>query len=49
MAGGMFADASNPDFPYPTKADQDAWEYVIPKFKKIQTATFDYDQNNSEK
>lgn len=47
--GGLYADASNPSFPYITEADQDAWEYVMPTFKNIQTHSIDLDQNNSEK
>jgi len=47
--GGLYADATLPQFPSGTEADQEAWEYEMPEFKTTTTDVFDYESNKNAK
>ena len=45
----MFADATNPQFPSGTLADQEPWEYTFSEFQKVVFDEFDYGPNRDAK
>ena len=47
--GGLYADATLPQFPSGTEADQDAWEYEMSQFKTTTVDPFDYESNKNAK